>query len=107
MVELDVAVVAAVVSGVVTALVTAHSVWGLWVALGVLVVVGAVLQVAVVAWRRRSERRAPSMSQVTATGPGSIASGGSIKGTISTRPPIDKSDSPRPTKGLGGDQRGD
>jgi hypothetical protein len=54
-----VAVVLGAASGVVTALVSAHSAWGLWAALAVLVLVGAVLQGAVVAGERRS-RQLPS-----------------------------------------------
>lgn len=70
--------VLAAASGVVTALVTAHSSRGLWVALGVLVVLGAVLQAAVTMNERRTPRR------VTASGAGSVAVGGSA-GTITTR----------------------
>lgn len=70
--------VAATASGVVTALVTAHSSWGLWVALGVLVVVGAVAQAAVIAGERRSARR------ISASGAGAVAVGGSA-GEIRTR----------------------
>ena len=70
--------VLAAACGVVTALVTAHSSRGLWVALGVLVIVGAALQVAVT----MNGQRAPG--RVTASGPGSVAVGGSA-GKISTR----------------------
>ena len=70
--------VLAVASGVVTALVTAHSSRGLWVALGVLVFVGAVLQAAVT----MNERRTPG--RVTASGAGSVAVGGSAD-MITTR----------------------
>jgi len=70
--------VLAAASGVVTALVTAHSSRGLWVALGVLVLVGAALQVAVT----KNERGAPG--RVSASGPGSVAVGSSA-GQISTR----------------------
>ena len=67
----------AAASGVVTALVTAHSSRGLWAALGVLVIVGAVLQAAVTISDRQA--RAP----VAAAGPGAVAIGGSA-GQIST-----------------------
>jgi hypothetical protein len=70
--------VLAAACGVVTALVTAHSSPGLWAALGVLVVVGAVLQVAVTVNERREGER------VTASGAGSVAVGGSA-GAITTR----------------------
>jgi len=70
--------VLAAASGVVTALVTAHSSRGLWAALGVLVVVGAVLQAAVT----MNERRTPG--RVTASGAGSVGVGGSAS-TITTR----------------------
>ena len=69
---------AAAASGVITALVTAHSSWGLWVALGVLVVVGAIAQAAVIAGERRSARR------ISASGAGAVAVGGSA-GEIRTR----------------------
>ena len=71
-------VVVAGAVGVVTALVTAHPSAGLWVALGVLLVVGGVLQVLVVARDRRSSRA------VTASGAGAVAVGGSA-GQIRTR----------------------
>jgi hypothetical protein len=70
--------VLAAVCGVVTALVTAHSSPGLWAALGVLVIVGAVLQVAVTVNERHAGGR------VTASGAGSVAVGGSA-GAITTR----------------------
>lgn len=70
--------VLAAVIGVVTALVTAHPSRGLWVALGVLVVIGAVLQGAVTMTERRKTGR------VTAAGAGSVAVGGSA-GMITTR----------------------
>lgn len=70
--------VLAAASGVVTALVTAHSSRGLWVALAVLVIVGAALQVAVT----MNDQRVPG--RVTASGSGSVAIGGS-SGEISTR----------------------
>jgi hypothetical protein len=69
--------VLAAASGVVTALVTAHSSRGLWVALGVLVVVGAALQAAVTINDRKTGR-------VAASGAGSVAVGGSAA-TVSTR----------------------
>lgn len=69
--------VLAAASGVVTALVTAHSSRGLWVALGVLVVVGAALQAVVTMNERHAAGR------VTAAGAGSVAVGGSA-GTITT-----------------------
>lgn len=62
-------VVAAAV-GVVTALVTAHGSAGLWSALGVLVVVGAVLQAVMIGRERASGR-------VAAFGAGAVAVGGS------------------------------
>jgi hypothetical protein len=77
-VAVGVSVVAAAASGVVTALVTAHSSWGLWVALVVLVVVGAVAQAAVSAGERRSARR------ISASGAGAVAVGGSA-GEIRTQ----------------------
>lgn len=73
-----ISVIAAAAAGLVTALVTAHSSAGLWVALGALVIVGALLQAAVIAGERRSERR------VTASGAGAVAVGGSA-GEIRTR----------------------
>ena len=51
-------VVAAAAIGLVTALVTAHSSWGLWVALAALVIVGAFLQVAVIFGDRLRKDRA-------------------------------------------------
>ncbi len=73
-----VSVVVAAASGVVTAVVTAHSSAGLWVALGVLAVVGAVLQAAVIGRERLPGRR------VVASGAGAVAVGGSA-GEIRTR----------------------
>jgi hypothetical protein len=73
-----VSVVVGAGSGVVTALVTARSSWGLWVALGVMVIAGAVLQAAVNFGERRVSRR------VVASGPGAVAVGGSA-GEIRTR----------------------
>ena len=69
--------VVAAVSGVVTSLVTAHSSRGLWVALGVLVVAGAGLQVAV------SMNERGTRGRVAASGAGSVAVGGSA-GTVTT-----------------------
>lgn len=68
-----VSVVVAAGVGVVTALVTAHPSTGLWVALGVLAIVGAVLQVVVIGRERGSPHR------IIATGPGAIAVGGSAR----------------------------
>jgi hypothetical protein len=73
-----ISVVVAGTVGVVTALVTAHPSAGLWVALGVLLVVGGILQVLVVTGDRRSSRA------VTASGAGAVAVGGSA-GQIRTR----------------------
>ena len=73
-----ISVVAAAASGLVTALVTAHSSVALWTALAVLVVLGAVLQAAVIGRERRSARR------VVASGVGAVAVGGSA-GQIRTR----------------------
>jgi cytochrome c biogenesis protein CcdA len=73
-----ISVVVAAVIGVVTALVTTRSSWGLWVALGALVLLGAVLQATVT----RGERR--SSSKVSASGAGAVAVGGSA-GEIRTR----------------------
>jgi predicted phage tail protein len=106
------AVVAAAASGVVTALVTAHSAWGLWVALGVLVVIGAVLQVAVMAWKRRSARGASAAreaNQVTVSGTDNIVARGNVSGSIhtGTQIPTDPPEPPAPAEGLGGDHRGD
>jgi hypothetical protein len=72
-----VSVVVAGAGGVVTSLVTARPSAGLWVALGVLVVGGGVLQ-AVVMGRERGSGR------VTASGAGSVAVGGSV-GEVRTR----------------------
>jgi len=68
-----VSVLVAGASGVVTALVTAHPSTGLWVALGVVLGVGGVLQVVVVATDRRPSRA------VTASGAGAVAVGGSAE----------------------------
>ena len=88
-----VSVIAAAAAGLVTALVTAHSSLGLWVALGALVVVGALLQAAVIAGERRSERR------VTASGAGAVAVGGSageirtrVRGAVALSGPPDEGD---------------
>jgi hypothetical protein len=53
-----VSVVVAAASGVVTALVTTHPSRGLWVALGVVVIVWAVLQAAVTYGERRKPQKA-------------------------------------------------
>lgn len=106
--------VLAAASGVVTALATAHSSPGVWVALGVLVVVGGVLQAAVTINERRSSGRVaaagagavavggsankisthvtgsstpavtPSGEGVTASGPGAVSVGGDVSGPVST-----------------------
>jgi hypothetical protein len=52
-----ISVVVAAASGVVTALVTTHPSRGLWVALGIAVIVGAVLQAAVTYGERQRRRR--------------------------------------------------
>src|SRR6266851_3582598 len=62
---------AAAASGVLSALASADPSLGLWVALGVLIVVGAVLQGIVSAGGRRSRHR------VLASGAGAVAVGGS------------------------------
>jgi hypothetical protein len=74
-----ISVIVAAVSGVVTALVTAHPSRGLWVALGVAVAVGAVLQAVVAYGERRQQRR------VDASGAGAVAIGGSARGEIRTQ----------------------
>ena len=74
-----ISVIVATASGVVTALVTTHSSRGLWVALGVLVIVGAALQAAA----SYGERRKPG--RVNASGDGAVAIGGSATRKISTR----------------------
>ena len=73
-----VSVVVAAAVGVVTTLVTQHSSWGLWVALGVLVILGAVLQAAV------TGRDRAQSSKVLASGSGAMAIGGSV-GEIHTK----------------------
>jgi hypothetical protein len=73
-----VSVIVAAASGVVTALVTTHPSRGLWVALGVVVIVGAVLQGAVTYGDRRKAGR------VSAPGAGAVAVGGSA-GEIRTK----------------------
>jgi hypothetical protein len=60
-------------SGVVTSLVVARPSWGLWVALSVLVVLGAILQGLVIAGDRRSRGR------VLASGAAAVAVGGSAQ----------------------------
>ncbi len=72
-------VIVAAVIGVVTALVTAHPSWGLWVALGVAVIVGAVLQAVVTYGERERTRR------IEASGAGAVAVGGSTQQEIRTR----------------------
>ena len=74
-----VSVIAAAVIGVVTALVTAHPSRGLWVALGVVVIVGAVSQAAVTYSERGRSRR------VQASAAGAVAVGGSAQQEIRTR----------------------
>ena len=72
-------VIMAAASGVVTALVTTHPSRGLWVALGVVVILGAVLQAAVTYGEHRQPRR------VDASGAGAVAVGRSARGEIRTR----------------------
>lgn len=79
MVAAGFSVVVAAVIGVVTALATTHPSLGLWVALAVAVVVGAILQMAL------SGRERGSSSHVEASGPGAVAVGGSVHGGIFTR----------------------
>jgi hypothetical protein len=74
-----VSVIAAAVAGVVTVLVTAHSSWGLWVALGVVVILGATLQAAITYSDHKKAAR------VKASGVGAVAVGGSAQGEIRTR----------------------
>jgi hypothetical protein len=84
-------VVLAAIIGVVTALVTMRPSRGLWVALGVLVFVGAALQVGVTLGERRSSKGSESTSlsdkprDVEAFGAGAVAIGGSAHGAIQTR----------------------
>lgn len=73
-----ISVIVATASGVVTALVTTHPSRGLWVALAVVVIVGAVLQTAITYGDRRKAGR------VDASGAGAVAVGGSA-GEIRTR----------------------
>jgi len=81
-----VSVIAAAVTGVVTALVTAHPSRGLWVALGVAVIVGAALQAAVTYSKRdKSSGEHASSQPVNASGAGAVALGGSAKEDIHTR----------------------
>jgi hypothetical protein len=72
-----ISVVVAGASGVVTGLVTAHPSRGLWVALGVLVVVGGVIQAVITV--------APRRSPAAALGSGAVAVGGDVKAEIRTR----------------------
>jgi hypothetical protein len=74
-----VSAVAAAAAGVVTALVTAHPSLGLWVALGVLVVIGAGLQAAAVAGERRVSRARGTRPD----GPGEVPAAGDVTNTIS------------------------
>jgi hypothetical protein len=67
-------VIVAAVSGVVTALVTAHPSLGLWVALGIGVIVGAILQAAVSYYSDRGKAQ-----RVDASGAGAVAVGGSAR----------------------------
>lgn len=71
-------VIVASVSGVVTGLETTHSSWGLWTALAVLVLVGALLQGAVSYWEGRPR-------PIAAVGPGAVAIGGSGYRAVRTR----------------------
>ncbi len=73
-----ISVIVATASGVVTALATTHPSQGLWAALAVVVIVGAVLQAVVTYGDRRRAGR------VSASGAGSVAVGGSA-GEIRTR----------------------
>jgi hypothetical protein len=74
-----VSVIVAAVTGVVTSIVTAHPSQGLWAALGVIVIVGAVLQAAVTYSERERSRR------VKASGAGAVAVGGSARNAVRTR----------------------
>jgi hypothetical protein len=73
-----ISVIVATASGVVTSLVTTHPSRGLWVALAVVVIVGAALQAAVTYGDRRKAGR------VDVSGAGAVAVGGSA-GEIRTR----------------------
>jgi hypothetical protein len=73
-----VSVVLAAVIGVVTAVVTAHPSRGLWVALGVVVIVGAGLQTVVTYGERRQAPR------VRSSGAGAVAIGGSARAPVQT-----------------------
>lgn len=73
-----IAFLAAAGSGVLSALVAAKPSLGLWVAVGVLIIVGTILQVVATAGERRSS------SRVLASGPGAVAVGGSA-GQVETR----------------------
>jgi hypothetical protein len=72
-------VIAASLIGIVTALVTTRPSQGLWIALGVLVIVGAALQAAVTYSARDKSKR------VQASGVASVAIGGSARREIRTR----------------------
>ena len=63
-----VTVVVAAASGVITVVVTTHPSRGLWVALGVMVIMGAVLQAAVTYGERRKPQKVEA-SDVDAAGP--------------------------------------
>lgn len=76
-IAVGISIVVAGVSGVVTGLVTAHPSRGLWVALGVLLVIGGVLQAAITV--------VPHRSSAAARGPGAVAVGGDAKAEIRTR----------------------
>lgn len=68
-----ISVIVASASGVVTALVTTHPSRGLWVALGVAVILGAVLQAALTFGEGKKPRR------TQASGTGAVAVGGSAQ----------------------------
>jgi hypothetical protein len=87
-------VVIATFSGVLTGLVTQHASPGLWVALGVVAVLGGGLQVAISGSDRQTRGR------VAALGSGSVAVGGS-SGEIRTRVSGRKSSSEKGAAGEG------
>jgi hypothetical protein len=74
-----VSVIAAGISGVVAAEVTAHPSNGLWVALGVALIVGAALQAAVIYTEQKRSR------PVEASGAAAVAVGGSTHKEVRTR----------------------
>ncbi len=84
-----ISVIVAAASGVVTALVTTHPSRGLWVALGVAVILGAVLQAALTF----GDGKKPPGTQ--ASGTGAVAVGGSAQEDISTH--VDGSHGPAAT----------